>query len=110
MRMPNAEQAEVPNRKIREYLLNVMHPEGGSKARYFLGFGYSLDDVARFRRDLVRLAVETEMERTMTPFGTEFSGTGTVTTPDGRQIRVRTVWILLDGSLPPRLITAYPGR
>lgn len=31
----------VPTAKLTEYLLNPRHPEGGSKARFFLGLGFS---------------------------------------------------------------------
>jgi hypothetical protein len=108
MKMPFAERALVPERKITEYLLNPHHPDGASKARYFLSFGYSLADPLRFRGDLLRLAVETEREETLSRFGTEYAGTGALTAPDGRVLRVRTAWILDGGNPPPRLITAYP--
>ena len=41
-------------------------------------------------------------------YGTEFTVDGTLETPDGRNPRVRTVWIIENGSDQPRLVTAYP--
>ncbi|MGX7703302.1 DUF6883 domain-containing protein [Methylobacterium sp. Gmos1] len=31
---------EVPGSKLVHYLLNVDHPKGGPKARFFLAFGF----------------------------------------------------------------------
>jgi len=35
MRVPNGEQATVDVRKLRDYCLNPLHPEGKHKARLF---------------------------------------------------------------------------
>jgi hypothetical protein len=41
MKLPNAQSAIVPERKITHYLLNPAHPAGGSKAAFFLRFGFT---------------------------------------------------------------------
>jgi hypothetical protein len=41
-------------------------------------------------------------------FGTRYTVEGELITPDGRNPRVRTVWMVEKGSDIPRLITAYP--
>ncbi len=107
MKLPFAEQAVVPERKITHYLLNPDHPEGGSKARYFLRCGYSVDDVDRFRDDLLRLGRTSDMEEVSTRFGPKYVGVGFVTPPQGGRVQVQTVWILRNGSPPPVLVTAY---
>lgn len=43
MILPNVETAEIAERKITEYLLNPMHPDGESKARFFASLGFSID-------------------------------------------------------------------
>jgi hypothetical protein len=43
MRLPNAEFAVVEREKITEYLLNPEHRYGLSKARFFAGFGFTLE-------------------------------------------------------------------
>jgi hypothetical protein len=40
MNVPNAEQAVVPQNKVENYLLDLGHPIGGDKARFFLHFGF----------------------------------------------------------------------
>lgn len=41
MKLPNAELATIPERKMTLYLLNPAHPAGGSKAAFFLKFGFN---------------------------------------------------------------------
>jgi hypothetical protein len=43
MRLPVAEEAEVPMAKVVRYLLNPSHRSGKSKARFFLGHGFTAD-------------------------------------------------------------------
>ena len=43
MWLPGLERRYVPAAKITAYLLNFDHPEGGSKARFFVRFGFSPD-------------------------------------------------------------------
>jgi hypothetical protein len=41
MKLPNCELATLSEQKITRYLLNPAHPAGGSKASFFLRFGFS---------------------------------------------------------------------
>lgn len=40
MTLPNIECAEVEEKKIRQCLLNLAHPTGGSKAKFFRDRGF----------------------------------------------------------------------
>ena len=40
MKLPNVEQAEVPQEKITGYLLSNTHRDGKHKAAFFLSFGF----------------------------------------------------------------------
>jgi hypothetical protein len=42
MKLPNAHLAVVPKRKITLCLLNPAHSAGGSKAVFFLRFGFTV--------------------------------------------------------------------
>lgn len=44
MRLPEYEQAVIPERKITAYLLALTHRDGRSKAVFFMRFGFPLDD------------------------------------------------------------------
>ncbi len=109
MKLPNAELVRVDREKVAEYLLAVDHPDGSSKARFFIGLGYRIErweilvDALRThgREHAIVNVVESE-------FGTRYTVEGELGTPDGRNPRVRTVWMVEKGSDIPRLITAYP--
>jgi hypothetical protein len=42
MQLPNADEAIVPRDKLENYLLDLAHPMGGGKARFFPSFGFQL--------------------------------------------------------------------
>lgn len=71
MKLPNAQSATVPERKVTEYLLNPMHVAGGSKAAFFLRFGFTVAEWQRLAEALLRHARENEVaEREKTAHGT----------------------------------------
>ena len=41
--LPNPDRAIVEERRVREYLLNPGHPNGGPKARFFIARGFMPD-------------------------------------------------------------------
>lgn len=109
MKLPRAESAIVPEQKVTHYLLNPAHPVGGSKAVFFLSFGYASADWARFAEALRRLACEHDVAATeLTPHGTRYVVDGRLPTPSGRDLNVRTAWFIDVGSEVPRFITAHP--
>lgn len=109
MNLPNAEHARVDRDKITDYLLSEEHPDGRSKAFFFQRFGFHIDLWAVFadalRRHGLANPVTVVCEAT---YGTRYVVEGEVETPDGRNPRVRTVWIVERGTTVPRLVTAYP--
>ena len=64
MKLPNAHLATVPEPKITRYLLNPAHPAGGSKASFFLRFGFTVADWPRLAGALLRHARENEVVET----------------------------------------------
>jgi len=109
MRLPNAERAVVEREKITNYLLNPAHPDNGGKAAFFLALGYNRDDWASLASALRRLAVATEVAKSMeTAHGIKYVLDGRMETPGGKTPVVRTIWIVDHGLDTPRLVTAYP--
>ena len=109
MKLPNAEQAVVEREKITDYLLNLAHRYGASKANFFLEFGFRLDDwqqLADALREHGQILSVTKTKQT--PFGPRYEIDGELGTPDGRAPRIRTVWQFDIGQIAPRLITAHP--
>ena len=109
MRLPNCEQAHVPQEKVVDYLLSSTHPEGQIKAKFFTSFGFTSGDWQRFAAAMVTHAQEHSVARVeMSPFGVRYVIEGILRTPDGRSPVVRVVWFIEDGETMPRLVTAYP--
>ena len=109
MKLPNAENALVEREKIADYLLNLAHLYGASKARFFMEFGFRTDDWQILAQALREHGQRHDVRRVRrTPFGPRYEVEGELITPDGRNPSIRTVWQFDQGQIAPRLITAYP--
>ncbi len=106
--LPNAEFAEVPIEKLRDYALNPEHPVGKHKARVFqLVLGLTVDDAA-FLKDKILLAV-LENEAILTrhdEYGKRFNMEFELENK-GRSATIMTAWILVENELAPRLTSCY---
>jgi hypothetical protein len=109
MKLPNIELATVPERKVTHYLLNPAHPAGGSKAWFFLRFGFSVADWRQLAGALLRQARENEVVATEeTAHGTRYVVDGRLTAPNGTSLNVRTAWYMSPSDAAPRFVTAHP--
>ena len=111
MRLPNADGVVVPEEKITKYLLAETHPTGRGKARFFMSFGFRAADWRGLATALLHhaqhrpvVAVET------TQFGCRYVVEGPITSPDGRNPNIRSVWFVEKEGGSPRLVTAYACR
>ncbi|KQP61727.1 DUF6883 domain-containing protein [Methylobacterium sp. Leaf108] len=97
--------------KIVGYLLNLHHALGGPKARFFLAFGFSVSDPETLGRAILDHAVPDHFAgRVVGKAGDiRLVYAGPIRTPDGRNPRIRTVW-LAEAHNTARFITAYPDR
>lgn len=106
-RLPPA--AWVEEKKIKEYLLNESHPQGGPKARFFLARGFAADAWQAFRDALVVQANTNPVVRVVeTEFGTRYTVDCSCPTPDQQNPCIRSVWEVAESNPTPRLITAHP--
>ena len=109
MKLPNWEDAYVPEAKLLEYLLSETHPVGRWKARFLAAFGFDKTNVAVLEQNLLALAHDQEVIETIpSVYGTKYVIDGTLQTPTGNPLQVRTVWVIDTGQNRPRLVTAYP--
>ncbi|CAN5427695.1 hypothetical protein BH20VER3_BH20VER3_03160 [soil metagenome] len=109
MKLPNAGSATVPERKVTRYLLNPAHPAGGSKAAFFLRFGFTAGEWPRLAEALLRHARDHEVVMTeQTRHGIRYVVDGPMTAPDGTSLNVRSAWFIEPGSNVPRFVTAHP--
>ena len=91
MRLPNAHIAIVDREKIDQYLLNLRHRYGASKARFFLEFGFQMDEWEVFAEALREHAQRHEISVVrQTRWGPRYEIDGELNAPDGRQPRIRT--------------------
>ena len=111
MRLPNAECAHIEPAKITRYLLSLDSERGRSKAKFFMEFGFQQEEWLRLAQAFLAHGNSHEVVRVIeTQHGTKFTVDGALQTPDGRDPRVRTVWMIYHGTDEPWLITAHPRR
>ena len=111
MKLPKLDRLIIAREKLADYLLNLMHRYGASKARFFSKFGFQREKWETLAQALRDHARNNEIVRTIeTGFGPRFLVEGEVKTPDGRRMHLRTIWQFDRGEIAPRLITAYPAR
>jgi hypothetical protein len=110
MMMPNCHKAEVPQRKINDYLLSEIHPVGKSKARYFKALGFSEERTEEMKNGILNIAQQNNIsEKIKTEFGIKYIVRGTLNCPNGEKVELITVWIIESVIEAPRLITVYPA-
>jgi hypothetical protein len=110
MPIPSATEATAAIEKVRDYLLNPEHPDGGFKAAWFQSLGYTRDRWHELARDLLALAATCEQFATVrTPFGVKYVVKGRIGRGSHRSANVLVVWIG-EADRPPRLVTAYPDE
>ena len=109
MKIPNADQAVIAVDKLRDYLLNVAHRKGASKARLLVFLGYDSQHWQRLEADLRSQHLTADVDHTEeSDYGTRFVILAPLTGPAGRTMLFRSVWQIDIGTDSPRLITMYP--
>jgi hypothetical protein len=109
MKLPNAQAALVPERKVTLYLLNPAHPAGGSKATFFLRAGFSVSEWRLLADALAGHAREHDVvETAQTLHGARYVIDGPLAAPNGTLLNVRSAWFIDTGSVHPRFVTAHP--
>jgi len=109
MPIPNAENAVVDIRKLRDYCLNAEHENGKHKARLFSSIlNMTVNDAEVLRQILLEVVIthEAQLGR-QDEFGQRYT-VDFILEWQNRRATVRSGWILESGSFPPRLTTCYP--
>ena len=107
--LPDRDRAQVDDAKIRDYLLSLTHPDGRSKALFFMRFGFHAEKPLALAEALLDIARRNEVVSVArSKYGVRYTVDGPLRAPDGRSPMVRTVWIVTPGAKGPRLITAHP--
>lgn len=110
MLLPNANNAEVPERKLVGYLLDYGHPQNKGKAAFYELVGYTKTNADELRTALLNHAQTNEVVKLIsTEFGTRFVIEGQMFCPNSRQYLIRSVWFIENDQVIPKLVTAYPS-
>ncbi|MEM8893206.1 MAG: DUF6883 domain-containing protein [Bacteroidota bacterium] len=99
----------IEESKIRDYLLNAGHPDGGSKARFLLNLGFNIEESEVLSAAIISLAINNELigiEESQ--YGHKLLVDGKLMTPSGRAVFLRTVWFKRKNQDLTKLVTAYP--
>lgn len=110
MKLPNCEKAYIPASKLSDYLLSKTHPVGKWKAKFFntLGFDETNTDIIENR--LLSIAHSEEIKDVIElTQGKKYIVDGSLQTPKGDLVNVRTIWIVETDQNRPRFVTAYPN-
>ena len=95
--------------KLTDYLLSTSHTIGKGKAKFFREFGFDESNVNSLESGLLFIAQsEGVLTMTSSPFGTKYTIDGSLMTPMGISVNIRTVWIIESGENEPRFVTAHP--
>lgn len=109
--LPNRDKAFIESPKIQDYLLNTEHPVGGSKANYFMAFGFTLEQWEILRDALLNHVHTAQIiEIRQKKHGISYAMEGKLATPDERDPTIISVWQIDTGQDEPRFITAYPAH
>lgn len=109
MRTPGAEHAEVPERKVTDYLLSLKSEGGQGKAVFFMSLGFDPESwqvLANALKGHVRANDYVEARRTR--WGVRYVVEGPLQCPDGGLVNVRSIWNIEPPATHPRLVTSYP--
>jgi len=109
LKLPNSEQAIIEESKLVGYLLNLSHPDGWSKAKFFFELGFNRNNPQRLEEALKQHASQTNILSIQeTPFGLKYVLEGNLVSIFGKPYKVRTIWFIGYNESIPKLVTAYP--
>ncbi len=91
-------------------MLNQFHPEGRTKAAFFIRLEFDPGQPDVLRQALLHLAQTADLTEMVCAYCRKYAGVGLLETPNGKQAAIMTVWILRNNLPPPILVTAYPGH
>jgi hypothetical protein len=106
-------QFRVDDDKVRRYLLDPNHVDGGAKCTFLLSVGFTLDDPVTLMTALIaHPSPQTLVRAYAVLHGLRYHFEGPMRCPGGDTANVRTVWQIdaRSGLHPARFITLKPLR
>ncbi len=106
--LPNGTEALINDAKIRDYLLNPDNAQNGGKARRFTQYGFDQADWVHLASALKNHPLTNQIATTaMSPHGTKYVVRCNMSTPDQRNPCMVSIWIVENGQIIPRFVTAH---
>lgn len=109
MKLPNFENAVIDIAKLRDYCLNPNHRRGQHKARVFAAtLGLSAADASKLQDAIIEaIRIEEATQSKGDQYGQRYAVDFDMQRVDGRQVRVRSTWIIRSSEDFPRLTSCY---
>ena len=108
MKLPFRKNALIPRNKLTKYLLSETHLLGKFKAKLFRSLGFNETNVDILEESLLSIAQSNDIKEEISfQYGTKYIIDGKIETPNGKIVKIRTVWIIEEGEKKPRFVTAY---
>lgn len=104
-------QFRIDDDKVRKYLLDSNHKEGGPKCAFLLSVGFSVSDPVALMAALAQHPAPERLTRAVPVlFGLRYHFEGPLLCPGGHLANIRTVWQIDSepGPQPARFITLKP--
>lgn len=109
MKLPNKDKAYVPLSKLLDYLMSETHPIGKSKSKYLRSVGFNEMNIGLLKQGLINIAQSENIKKAISSqYGIKYIIDGSIPTPNGISIKIRTVWIIDKEQNQPRFVTTYP--
>jgi hypothetical protein len=100
----------IPDANVRDYLLNATSAKGRSRLAFLTGFGFSRSGWMVLKAALMDHAMTAAVQQVrLDQWGTTYCATGPMTSPDGRNPRVRAYWIIRRDDGRPQFTSPVPS-
>jgi hypothetical protein len=108
--VPGVANATLDDAKITQYLLDPSHPIGAAKAKFFASFGFLKANWPDLKRALLdHPQMHAVASQTPNAYGQMYEVSCSLVSPDGRNPRVVSIWIIEPSNPNPKFVTAYAG-
>ena len=99
----------IAPRKLSQYLLRLRVED--DKSRFLALAGYTLEDADRLMRDIREQLLPLEAEfHEETEYGPKYRIRGTLTGPNGRVLRVLTIWMKENATNQTKFVTLFSDK
>ena len=99
----------IASSKLNEYLLR--HRDEDDKSGFLALAGYTLQNADRLMNDIRSQLLPLDAEFfDQTDYGPKYRIRGTLTGPNGRVLRVASIWMKEDATSETKFVTLFPDR